>query len=65
MSRKKSKQRKENVIKINLKKRDGVDWIKLAVHMDDWRGHKKMETNNLCFPFKLEIFLIVSATTIF
>jgi len=44
---------------------DGVDWIKLAVGMDDWGGHKKMETDNLSVPFKLEIYLIVSATTIF
>jgi hypothetical protein len=21
---------------------DGVDWIKLAVDMDDWGGHKQM-----------------------
>jgi len=47
------------------KKWDGVDWIKLAVEMDDWGGHKKMGTDNLCVPFKLEIFLIVSATTTF
>jgi hypothetical protein len=30
---------------------DGVDWIKLAVDMDDWGGHKRMGIDNLCVPF--------------
>jgi hypothetical protein len=53
------------LLKWVLKKWDGVDCIKLAVDMDDWGGHKKMATDNLCVPFKSEIFLIVSATTTF
>jgi hypothetical protein len=55
MNRKKPKQRKENIIKMSLLEMgcDGVDWIKLAVDMDDWRGHKQIGTDNLCVPFNL------------